>query len=291
MRNGVLFALGAYLLWGLFPLYWPLLEPAGAIEILAHRMLWSAVVMTIIITIIRRWRTVRALSARTWGLMGLAAIFIGVNWGVYIYAVNNGHVVDASLGYFINPLVAVALGVLTLREKLSPLQWAALGVAIVGVVITASGASGFPYIGIVLAVTFGLYGLIKRVINISADVSLFGESILLFLPALAYIIFLQADGTANFVNHGNLRIALFIAAGLVTAIPLLFFGAAARQLPLSILGLLQYVNPLTQFLLGVLWAGEHMSPERWIGFIVIWGALVLLSIDMAGRSRSRRRAG
>lgn len=289
MRKGMLLAVGAYLMWGLFPMYWPLLEPAGAIEILAHRMFWSAIVMAIGITLVRKWHVVRALSGRAWLLITLAALLIALNWGVYIYAVNNGHVIEASLGYFINPLVAVALGVLALRERLTTLQWVALGVAVVGVVFTSLGAHGFPYIAILLALSFGLYGLIKRVIDIPASISLLGESAVLMLPALGYLLWLQADGSAHFVGYGGWHIFVTIAAGLVTAVPLLMFGAAARVLPLSLLGFIQYLNPLTQFLLGVLWAREAMSGARWAGFVVIWLALMVLSVEAVRRSRAARR--
>lgn len=292
MRKGVLLAIGAYLMWGLFPLYWPMLEPAGAVEILAHRMLWSAVVMGIAITVVRRWREVRSLSARTWGLVTLAAVLIGANWGVYIYAVNNEHVVEASLGYFINPLLAVALGVLVLGERLAPLQWVALAVAVPGVVLTAWGSGGVPYLAFVLALSFGLYGLIKRIIQIPAAISLLGESSVLMLPALGFLVWLQLDGQAHFTGYGGWHMAVMIGSGLVTAVPLLLFGASARVLPLSVLGFLQYLNPLTQFLLGVLWAGEHMPMTRWAGFAVIWVSLILLSTEVLRRTRAnhRRRA-
>lgn len=290
MRKGVFLAIGAYLMWGLFPLYWPLLEPAGAIEILAHRMLWSAVVMGLGITILRRWREIRELSAKTWGLVTAAAIVISINWGMYIYAVNNAHVIEAALGYFINPLVAVGLGVILLREKLAALQWAAIAVAVPGVVLTALGTSGFPYLSFVLATSFGLYGLIKRIIDIPAAISLLGESSVLMLPALGFLIWLQVDGDAHFVGYGSWHIVWMVAAGLVTAVPLLLFSASARLIPLSILGFLQYLNPLTQFAIGVFIAGEHMAPSRWAGFIVIWISLGLLSADMLRRSRQRRRA-
>lgn len=288
MRKGVLLAVGAYLMWGCFPLYWPLLEPAGAVEILAHRMVWSAVVMAIGITLLRHWRQVRALPARTWLLVTLAAILIAINWGVYIYAVNNGHVLEASLGYFIQPLVVIALGVLALRERLRALQWAALLLAVVGVVLTALGAHGFPYLAVALAVSFGLYGLIKRVIQIPAAVSLLGESAVLAGPAVGFLIWLQVDGRAHFIGYGAGHVALTVAAGLVTAVPLVMFGAAARVLPLNLLGFLQYLNPLTQFLLGVLWVHEQMSPTRWAGFLVIWLALLLLSGEAWRRSRRQK---
>jgi chloramphenicol-sensitive protein RarD len=288
MRKGVLLAIGAYLIWGLFPLYWPLLEPAGAVEILAHRMFWSAVVMGIGITLVRRWRELRMLTRKTWLLIALAALMISLNWGVYIYAVNNGHVVEASLGYFINPLVSVALGVVALRERLSRIQWVALIVAVAGVVLTSLGTHGFPYIAVTLAVSFGLYGLIKRVISIPAAISLLGESSVLMLPALGFLIWLQVDGEAHFTGYGAGHIAVMVGAGVVTAVPLLLFGAAARLIPLSVLGFLQYLNPLTVFILGVTWAGEAMSPSRWAGFAVIWVALALLSVEVVRRSRRRR---
>ncbi len=288
MRKGVLLAIGAYLIWGLFPLYWPLLEPAGAVEILAHRMFWSAVVMGIGITLVRRWHEVRALTARTWLLIALAAAFISLNWGVYIYAVNNGHVVEASLGYFINPLVSIALGVIALRERLSPLQWIALAVAVAGVVLTSLGTHGFPYIAVTLAASFGLYGLIKRIIDIPAAISLLGEASVLMLPALGFLIWLQVGGSAHFTGYGAGHIAVMVGAGVVTAVPLLMFGAAARLIPLSVLGFLQYINPLTVFLLGVTWAGEQMSGSRWAGFAVIWLALALLSAEMVRSGRRRR---
>jgi chloramphenicol-sensitive protein RarD len=288
MRKGVLLAIGAYLIWGLFPLYWPLLEPAGAVEILAHRMFWSAVVMGIGITLVRRWRELRMLTRKTWLLIALAALMISLNWGVYIYAGNNGHVVEASLGYFINPLVSVALGVVALRERLSRIQWVALIVAVAGVVLTSIGTHGFPYIAVTLAVSFGLYGLIKRVISIPAAISLLGESSVLMLPALGFLIWLQVDGEAHFTGYGAGHIAVMVGAGVVTAVPLLLFGAAARLIPLSVLGFLQYLNPLTVFILGVTWAGEALSPSRWAGFAVIWVALALLSVEVVRRSRRRR---
>ncbi len=289
MRKGVLLALAAYLIWGLFPLYWPLAEPAGAVEILAHRMFWSAIVMGIAVTALRQWRQVRGLSARTWGLISLAAVLITINWGVYIYAVNNDHVVEASLGYFINPLVSIVLGVVALRERLNAIQWVALAVAVPGVVLTALGATGVPYLAFALAGSFGLYGLIKRVIRIPAVISLVGESSVLMLPALGYLIWLQVEGGGHFIGYGSGHLIVLIASGLVTATPLLLFGGAARILPLSVLGFLQYINPLVQFLLGVWWAGEHMSASRWAGFAVIWVSLAVLSADAARRSRRRAR--
>jgi chloramphenicol-sensitive protein RarD len=290
MRKGVLLAVAAYLMWGLFPLYWPLLEPAGAVEILAHRMFWSAVAMALVITVLRRWREMRALPARTWGLIAAAAALISVNWGVFIFAVNNGHVVEASLGYFINPLVSVMLGVLVLGERLPPIQWAALAVAGPAVVLTAVGAGAVPWLALTLATSFGLYGLIKRIIRIPAALSLLGESSVVVLPALGFLIWLQADGRGHFTGYGAGHMALIALSGVVTALPLLLFGAAARVLPLSVLGFLLYLNPLTQFLLGVFWVHERMSATRWAGFAMLWLALAMLSAEALLRcSRARRR--
>ena len=287
MRRGVLFGLSAYLIWGLFPLYWPLLKPAGAAELLAQRMLWSAVVTALVVTMVRRWRELRALPARTWGLIAAAAGFISINWGVYIFAVNNDHVVDASLGYFITPLVNVALGVVVLHERLRPMQWAALGVAVPAVIVSAIGAGTVPTIALILAASFGIYGLIKRVIRIPALLSLTGESGVLALPALGYLIFLESSGQGHFTGGGWGHALLLASSGVVTAVPLLLFGAAAERLPLSVLGLLLYVQPLTQFLLGVWWAGERMSALRWVGFAMIWVSLGLLSTEAIRRSRHR----
>lgn len=290
MRRGVLYGLGAYLMWGLFPLYWPLLEPASAVELLAQRMVWSAITMAVVVTAIRRWSDLRSLGGRTWMLIAAAALTIGINWGVYIYAVNNDHVVDASLGYFINPLVSVAFGVLLLHERLTPMQWAALGVAVPAVVLTAVGAGQIPWLALVLAASFGTYGLIKRVIRIPAVVSLTGESGVMFLPALGYLVWLGSTGNGHFTDEGWGHALLLASTGVITAVPLLLFGAAAGILPLTTLGFLQYVTPVTQFLLGVLWAGEHMSPLRWVGFGMIWISLGLLSIDAVRRSPRSRGA-
>jgi chloramphenicol-sensitive protein RarD len=288
-RRGFLLGVAAYSIWGLFPLYWPLLEPAGAVEILAHRMFWSAVVMALVITVLRRWREVRELPARTWGLIAAAAVLISVNWGIFIFAVNNGHVVEASLGYFINPLVSVMLAVLVLGERLAPVQWAALAVAAPAVVLTAVGAGAVPWLALALATSFGLYGLIKRVIRIPAALSLLGESSVVVLPALGFLIWLQLDGRGHFTGYGAGHMALIAVSGVVTALPLLLFGAAARVLPLSVLGFLLYINPLTQFLLGVLWVHEQMSAARWAGFALLWLALAMLSAEALLRSRRARR--
>lgn len=290
MRRGIVYGLSAYLLWGLFPLFWPLLEPAGAVEILAQRMVWSAAAMAIVITVARRWRELAALRLRTWLLIAAAAALVSTNWGVYIWAVNNDHVVDASLGYFINPMVSVLLGVALLRERPRPLQWTALGFGACAVIVIVAGTGTVPWLALSLALTFGLYGLIKRIIAIPAAISLTGEGMVLILPALVFLTVLQVQGHSQMLHHGAWYVALLVSTGLVTVVPLLLFGAAAGVLPLTIMGLLQYLTPVTQFLLGIYWAGEQMSTARWAGFGLIWLALVVFTTDMIRVGRRRRRA-
>ena len=290
-RRGVLLGFACYVTWGLFPLYWPLLEPAGAGEILAHRIVWSLVLMAVVVTVLRQWSTLRALSARTWLLVVAAAMLIAVNWGVYIYAVNSGHVIDAALGYFINPLLSVVLGVLLFRERLGALQWAAVGLGFVAVVVISVAGGHFPWIAVLLATSFGLYGLVKKVVPLAPTASLTAEGMVLFLPAVGYLIFLQAHATSTLTGHGAGHVVLLVASGVVTVVPLLAFAGAARSLPLSVLGLLQYLTPVVQFLIGVLWQHEHMIPARWVGFVLVWTALILLSVEGLRRARRAGSAG
>lgn len=284
-RRGVLLGVGCYVIWGLFPLYWPLLEPAGAGEILAHRVVWSLVLMAVVVTVLRQWSTLRAVTARTWLLVVAASVLIAVNWGVYIYAVNSEHVIDAALGYFINPLLSVVLGVLVFRERLGALQWAAVGLGFVAVLVISVAGGHFPWIAVLLASSFGLYGLVKKVVPLAPTASLTAEGMVLFLPAVGYLVFLQADGSSTLTGHGGWHVLLLVASGVVTVVPLLAFAGAARSLPLSVLGLLQYLTPVVQFLIGVLVQHEQMIPARWVGFVLVWIALILLSVE------GLRRAG
>lgn len=281
----MLLGFGCYVIWGLFPLYWPLLEPAGAGEILAHRIVWSLVLMTIVVTVLRQWSTLRTLPARTWLLVVAASVLIAVNWGVYIYAVNSEHVIDAALGYFVNPLLSVVLGVLLFRERLGALQWVAVGLGLGAVLVISVAGGHFPWIAVLLATSFGLYGLVKKVVPLAPTTSLTAEGMVLFLPAVGYLIFLQAHGTSTLANHGAWHVALLVASGVVTVVPLLAFAGAARSLPLSVLGLLQYLTPVVQFLIGVLIQHEHMIPARWVGFVLVWIALLLLSLEGLRRAR------
>ena len=289
-RRGILLGFACYVTWGLFPLYWPLLEPAGAGEILAHRIVWSLVVMAVVVVVSRQWSALRAHSARTWLLVVAASALIAVNWGVYIYAVNSEHVIDAALGYFINPLLSVVLGVLVFHERLGPLQWAAVGLGFVAVLVISVAGGHFPWIAALLALSFGFYGLVKKVVPLAPTASLTAEGLVLFLPAVGYLTVLQLDGTSTLTGHGSGHVALLALSGVVTVVPLLAFAGAARSLPLSVLGLLQYLTPVVQFLIGVLVQHEHMIRARWVGFVLVWIALVLLSVEGLRRARGAQHA-
>jgi chloramphenicol-sensitive protein RarD len=284
-RRGVLYAVAAYGMWGLFPLYWVLLDPAAAVEILAHRISWTLVVVLVIVWLRgRRGRGRHELYAvlhdsRRLSLLLVAAAFITVNWGTFIWAVGDGHVVETSLGYFINPLVTVLAGVLVLGERLRPPQWAAVGLGACAVVVLTVGYGRPPWIALVLAFSFGTYGLIRKFASTGPVEALTVETTVLLLPALGYLVALEAAGRGTFFDHGAGHAALLAAGGAVTAVPLLAFGAAAIRVPLSLLGLLHYLTPMLQFACGVLVFGEHMPPARWLGFALVWLALALLTWD------------
>ncbi|CAM5616613.1 hypothetical protein SALBM311S_06114 [Streptomyces alboniger] len=288
-RIGLLNGFAAYGMWGLVPLFWPLLKPAGAVEILAHRMVWSLAFVAVALVVVRRWAWAGELlrQPRRLGLIAVAAAVITVNWGVYIWAVNSGHVVEASLGYFINPLVTIAMGVLILKERLRPAQWAAVGIGFAAVLVLAVGYGQPPWISLTLAFSFATYGLVKKKVNLGGVESLAAETAIQFLPALAYLLWLGSRGDATFASEGAGHAALLASTGIVTAIPLVCFGAAAIRVPLSTLGLLQYLAPAFQFLLGILYFHEAMPPERWAGFALVWLALTLLTWDAL---RTARRA-
>jgi chloramphenicol-sensitive protein RarD len=291
-RVGLLNGIAAYGMWGLVPLFWPLLEPAGAVEILAHRMVWSLAFVAVALLVLRRWAWAGELlrQPRRLGLITVAAAVITVNWGVYIWAVNSGHVVEASLGYFINPLVTIAMGVLLLKERLRPVQWTAVGVGLLAVAVLTVGYGRPPWISLCLAFSFATYGLVKKKVDLGGIESLAAETAVQFLPALVYLLWLGAHGTSTFAGHGPGHAALLTSTGLVTALPLVCFGAAAIRVPLSTIGLLQYMTPVFQFLLGILYFHEAMPPERWAGFALVWVALVLLTWDALRTVRRTARA-
>jgi chloramphenicol-sensitive protein RarD len=287
-KSGLLFGVGAYVSWGVFPAFFPLLKPAGAVEILAHRIVWCFALMVVVIAAVRRLGDIREISARTWLLLTFASALISVNWVIYIYAVNNGHVVDAALGYFINPLVTVALGLLVFRERLNLAQFVALAIAVTAVVVLTVEVGALPIIGLGLAVSFGLYGAVKKVVPTDPRVSVGIEAAIATPPALAFILVLQLTGRGTFADHGTGHILLMILSGLVTALPLLLFAAAAQRLPLVTMGLLFYLTPAMQLTWGVVVGHEPMPVGRWIGFGLIWVALVVFTADALRRTRVDR---
>lgn len=283
-------AIGAYAIWGLFPAFWPLLQPAAPVEVLAHRIAWTAVLMILVITATRGWSQLRTLPARGWAMVAAAAALISVNWGLYIYAVFAGRVVEAALGYFMSPLVSVLLGVLVLRERLRRMQVAAVAVGTVAVVVIAVEAGSLPWIALSLACSFGLYGLLKSLIPLSATAGVTAEGLVLGPLAVAVVVAFEVSGTGTLTGHGAGHVLLLMAAGPVTAVPLLLYGAAARRVPLSTIGVLMYLNPILQFLWGVLVVGEAMPPTRWIGFVLVWIALVVFTADLVRTSRASSRS-
>jgi chloramphenicol-sensitive protein RarD len=279
MRRGVAYGIAAYGIWGLFPLYFPLLKPAGAIEILAHRMVWSLMFMLAILVVARNWSWIRRLTPRRLGLLALAALVIAGNWGIYVYAVNSGHTLEAALGYFINPLFSVLLGVVIFRERLRPWQWAAVGLGTVAVIVLAVDYGRLPWIALALAGAFGTYGLLKKFANMPSAESLTVETLVLFVPALAFLATLEARGTGTFGHVGAGQAALLAGAGLITAVPLLLFNGAAIRVPLTAIGMMQYIAPVLQFLIGLFIQHEDMPASRWIGFLLVWIGLVILTVD------------
>lgn len=280
--------MAAYAIWGLFPLYWGLLKPAGALEILAHRIVWSLLTVTILLVALRRWSWFRTAGRKTLLALVAGGLLIAVNWYTYIYGVNSAHVVETALGYFINPMVSVLLGVVVLRERLRRTQWVALGIGALAVVVLAVDYGQPPWIAITLAFSFGLYGLCKKVAGAPPIEGLTAESLVTFLPALGYLWWLNAAGDATFGHVSAAHTALMVGAGVLTAGPLLLFAGATNRVPLSTMGLLQYLTPTLQFLCGVTVLGEHMPAARWAGFGLVWIALVVFSVDsfVAGRRRA-----
>lgn len=290
-RSGLAMGAGAYLCWGLFPLYWPLLDPAGSLEALAHRIVWSLVFVGLLLTVTHRWYAFRAIwsDRRRIGFLALASVVIAVNWGAFIYGVTHDKVIETSLGYFINPLVTVLMGVVFLGERLRRLQWVALSIATLAVVGLTIEYGRPPWVALVLAFSFGSYGLAKKKAGAGAVESLTFETLVLAPIALGYILFLTASGDAEFGTNGSVHVALLVSTGIVTAIPLICFGAAATRVSLTTLGLLQYLAPTLQFALGVLLFHEPMPTMRWIGFGLVWVALVIFTAESINHRRRQLR--
>lgn len=279
------YGLGAYVSWGLFPAFFPLLDPAGPIEVVAHRILWTLVLMAAVLVVVRGWGELRRLPARGWALVVAAAALIAVNWGVFIYGIAIDQVVEIALGYYTSPLFSVLLGVLVLRERPRPTQWAALGIATGAVVLIGYGNGRVPWLGLVLGITFGLYGLVKKTVPLTSTASLTAEGIVLGPLAAVLLVSLQLAGTGTLTGYGPVHVLFLVLAGPVTAVPLLLYGAAARRIPLTTLGVLMYLTPTLQFLWGVLVVGEAMPAQRWLGFALVWLALLVFTVDLLRHSR------
>jgi chloramphenicol-sensitive protein RarD len=288
LRSGFAAGVAAYLLWGLFPLYWPLLEPAGPVEILAHRILWSVVLLAGILAATQGFKWVRHLDRRRALLLALAAALITLNWGAFIYGVNHDHVVETSLGYFINPLVTVALAVGILGERLRRAQWAAVAIAGLAVLVLTLAYGRPPWIALTLAFSFGFYGLVKKQVGMGGTQSLAVETAFLFAPALLCVLVLAGTGRGTFANEGAGHALLMAGGGVATAVPLMLFGAAAVRIPLTTIGLLQYLAPIMHFGIGVGINGEEMPWSRWAGFTLVWIAVVVFTVDSL---QARRRSG
>jgi chloramphenicol-sensitive protein RarD len=288
--TGVLLGVTGYLFWGMFPLYFALLDSVSPIEIVAHRIIWSLIVVVLVLIVGKQWQAfTSAFSRRNVIILGSAAIFLSINWLVYVYAVTTNQVVQASLGYFVNPLISVAMGVLILKEKLRKTQWIAVGIAIVAVVVLTIASGSLPWIALTLGLSFATYGLLKKFANLPSLHSLGIETAVLVPIATVILGIAIVNGSESFVLDGPKITFLLIMLGPVTAIPLLAFGGASTRIPLSTLGVLQYITPIAQFLLGVFVFQEIMSTGRWIGFALVWVSLVIFTVDMYRHTRTRNR--
>jgi chloramphenicol-sensitive protein RarD len=281
MNAGIWYAIGAFAAWGLLPVYWKLLQDVPAPQLLGHRILWSCLSLMTVILITRQWKRFRAetLNARMFRAYSIAAILIGLNWLIYVWAVNSGFVVETSLGYFINPLLSVLLGVLVLRERLRPWQWVPVGLAAAGVLYLTFVYGSLPWIALLLAFSFAFYGLIKKMAPLGSLYGLTLETVILLLPATGYLVFSESRGDGVFLHHGMTTDLLLIGAGLMTTLPLLLFASAAQRIPLSLVGILQYIAPTLQFLIGVLVYKETLTASRLTGFAIVWLALIIFAVE------------
>jgi chloramphenicol-sensitive protein RarD len=290
MRQGLVAAASAYLIWGLFPIYWKLLQTVPAAQIMAHRIVWCLLIVALWLGLREGFGWLRGLSPRLLAMLATSAALISMNWWLYIWAVNAGHIVEISLGYFINPLVSVLMGVLILRERLNPAQWCAVAVAAAGVLWLTWQGDRLPWIALALALSFGGYGLIRKLAVVPSVQGLAVESGLLFVPALSFLVWCELAGRGSF-GHGALRIdVLLVAGGLVTALPLILFAIGARRIPLSTIGILQYLAPTLQLSSGVLLFGEPFTRVQALGFGCIWLALGIYAVDGLWRARRRPAA-
>jgi len=280
MNKGILYGIGAYVAWGFFPIYWKMLHHVPAIQLIGHRIIWSFLLLIVVILFTKQWTDFRkTVNAKVLRLYTLAALLIGVNWFLYVWAVNANFIVETSLGYFINPLLSVLMGVIFFKERLRFAQWIPVLLAAIGVTYLTFVYGRLPYIALSLALSFGLYGLVKKLSPLGSLYGLTIETGILFIPAFSYLIFMQVNNTAAFLNTGIISDLLMIGAGLVTTIPLLMFASAARSIPLWVVGLLQYIAPTLQFLIGVFIYKEPFSHNQLIGFGIVWAALLVFLVE------------
>ena len=281
MKKGVWLAIGAYTAWGVFPIYWKWLQAVPALQILAHRIVWSFLVLAAIVIVTRQWRAFRfeAWHGRTLRIYFIAGVLLSINWLTYVWAVNAGYIVETSLGYFINPLLSVLLGVIILHERLRRAQWLAVGLAAAGVIYLTLAYGSPPWIALTLAFSFGLYGLVKKMAPLGALHGLTLETAILVVPMLLYLILAEANGQAAFLHTDGVSTLLMIGAGIVTVVPLLMFAASVRLIPLSLVGILQYIAPTLQFLIGVLIFGEAFTHTEFIGFGLVWAAVLIFTTE------------
>lgn len=281
MNKGILSGIGAYALWGFFPIYWKYLHDVPAVQVIGHRIAWSFLLLILVILISGQWKDFRAaaLQPRVIGMYSIAAVLLSINWLVYVWGVNAGFIVETSLGYFINPLLSVLLGVLFLRERLRPAQWIPVLIAAVGVIYLTVVYGRPPWIALSLAFSFGFYGLVKKLAPLGSLHGLTLETGILFPAALIYLLVVELNGSTAFLRHGTLVDVLLIGAGAVTTIPLLMFASAAKQIPLTVVGLLQYIAPTLQFLIGVFLYQEPFDRSHLIGFGIVWVALVIFWVE------------
>jgi len=281
VRKGIWYAIGAYVIWGFFPIYWKWLEQVPAPQLLGHRIVWSFPFLVFIVLLQRQWKAFRAaISApRILLIYSIAAILLAINWLTYVWAVNAGFIVETSLGYFINPLLSMVLGVVILRERLRLWQWVTVGLAAAGVLYLTFSYGSLPWIGLILAFSFGLYGLVQKTAPLGSLHSVTLETGILFLPAVGYLLYTETTGQGAFLHAGAISSILMVGAGVATAVPLLMFGAATQRITLSLVGVLQYIAPTMYFLIGVLVYGEPLTMERLIGFAIIWLALIIYAVE------------
>lgn len=294
MNKGNWYAVGAYTIWGVLPVYWKWLHHVPAPQLLSHRIIWSFLLLIIVILLSRQWNTFRKgiLKPRVLRVYIVAALLIAVNWLVYIWAVNAGYIIETSLGYFINPLLSVLMGVIFFHEHLRPAQWIPIGLAGAGVLYLTIVYGSLPWIALCLAFSFAFYGLVKKIAPLGSLYGLTLETGILFVPAMTYLVYSETISQGAFLHTGAVPDALLVGAGLMTTIPMLMFASAARRIPLFLVGIFQYIAPTLQFLLGVLVYKEPFTIVRFVGFAIVWVALILFGVEgfIAYRSQSAAAA-